>query len=77
MNVGGDLNADRQPVAAESRRDCRAGVPKTRMRQAAFVRFVVGRPINVELGLSFPGARIPKPCSANRSDARSSVSPLA
>ena len=35
------------------------------------------RTISVELGHFFPAARTPKPCSANRSDARSSVSPLA
>ena len=41
MTGGGDLSADRQP-AAKSRRDCRAWAPNMLMRNASFIRFMVG-----------------------------------
>jgi hypothetical protein len=43
MNGGGDLSADRQPAAAESRRDCKSLAPNMLMRNAGFIRFMVGR----------------------------------
>jgi hypothetical protein len=43
MNGGGDLSADRQPAAAESRRDCKNLGAKHLMRNAGFIRFMVGR----------------------------------
>jgi hypothetical protein len=74
----GDLSADRRPAAAESRRDCNSlGAEHADEERGLHPDYGRSGRITSNSHSSFPAARTPKPCSANRSDARSSVSPLA